>query len=131
MSCNDTKQYDGEESGVLELWEMRSTPSLLSLPGLLWPGVVTPNRVLSMDQIELNCVLVLNWITWNRAVLTFKLRTYAKLNCLKWNCFCMPNLVVWKQLFLTLKLFNTLNWIVWIRTVWLNWIAWNGNFLDN
>ena len=19
-----------------------------------------------------------------------------------------------------------LNWIVWIRTVWLNWIAWNG-----
>ena len=22
-----------------------------------------------------------------------------------------------------------LNWIVWIRTVWLNWIAWNGNVL--
>ena len=22
-----------------------------------------------------------------------------------------------------------LNWIVWIRTVWLNWIAWNRNVL--
>ena len=28
-------------------------------------------------------VLMLNWIVWNRTVLTFKLRTYAKLNCLK------------------------------------------------
>ena len=25
---------------------------------------------------------MLNWIAWNRTVLTFKLRTYAKLNCL-------------------------------------------------
>ena len=33
---------------MLELWGMWSTPSLLSLPGLLWPGVVAPNRVLSM-----------------------------------------------------------------------------------
>ena len=24
-----------------------------------------------------------------------------------------------------------LNWIVWIRTVWLNWIAWNRNDFDN
>ena len=23
------------------------------------------------DQIELNCVLMLNWIVWNRTVLTF------------------------------------------------------------
>ena len=23
-----------------------------------------------------------------------------------------------------------LNWIVWIRTVWLNWIAWNRNVFD-
>ena len=22
-----------------------------------------------------------------------------------------------------------LNWIIWIRTVWINWIAWNRNFL--
>ena len=24
-----------------------------------------------------------------------------------------------------------LNWIVWMRTVWLNWIAWNRNVFDN
>ena len=24
-----------------------------------------------------------------------------------------------------------LNWVVWIRTVWLNWIAWKGNVFDN
>ena len=23
-----------------------------------------------------------------------------------------------------------LNWIVWIRTVWLNWVAWNRNSFD-
>ena len=45
---------------MLELWGMRSTPSLPSLPGPLWLGVVAPDRVLSMGQIELNCVLMLN-----------------------------------------------------------------------
>ena len=39
---------------------MRSTPSLPSLPNPLCPGVVAPNMVLSMGQIELNCVLRLN-----------------------------------------------------------------------
>ena len=54
---------------MLELWEMQSTPTLLSLPGPLWPGMVALDRVLSMGQIEL------------------KLRTYVKLNYLKQNCF--------------------------------------------
>ena len=36
-----------------ELWGMRSTPSLTSLPGPLWPGVVAPERVLYMVQTEL------------------------------------------------------------------------------
>ena len=36
-----------------ELWGMRSAPSLQLLPDLPWPGVVTPDRVLSMGQIEL------------------------------------------------------------------------------
>ena len=49
---------------MLELWGMQSTPSLLSLPDPLWPGVVAPDRVLSMSQIEIKC-------------------TYAKMNCLK------------------------------------------------
>ena len=44
----DTKQSDGEVPAVLELWGMRSTPSLPSLPGPLWPGVVAPDRALSM-----------------------------------------------------------------------------------
>ena len=63
-------------------------------PGPLWPGMVAPDRVLSMGQIELNCVLILNWITWKRIVLTY-------------NC-------VWTQTSLIL------NWIVWIRIVCLH-----------
>ena len=54
----DTKQSDCEASVMLEPWGMRTTPSLPSLPGLLWPGVVAPERVLSMDQIEQNCYYV-------------------------------------------------------------------------
>ena len=49
---NDIKQSDGE-APVLELWGMRSTSSLPSFLGPPWPGVVAPDRVLSMDQIEL------------------------------------------------------------------------------
>ena len=49
----DTKQSDGEALIMLELWVMESTASLPSLPGLLWPGEVAPDRVLSMGQIEL------------------------------------------------------------------------------
>ena len=56
----DTKQSDGQFPVILELWGMPSTPSLPSLPGPLWPEVVTPDRVLSMGQIELNCVLMQN-----------------------------------------------------------------------
>ena len=42
----DTKQSDGEVPLMLELWGMRSTPSLPLLPGPLWPGVVAPDRAL-------------------------------------------------------------------------------------
>ena len=44
----DCKQSDGEVQAMLELWEMESTPSLPLLPGPLWPGVVAPDRALSM-----------------------------------------------------------------------------------
>ena len=47
---------------------MRKTPSLPSLPGPLWPGVVALDRVLSMSQIEINCGLMLNWIVWNKTM---------------------------------------------------------------
>ena len=93
----DTKQSDGEDPVMLEFGEIRSTPSLPSLQGSLWPGVVAPDRVLSIGQIELKCVLMLSWIVWNRTVLTFKLRTYTKLNCFKWNCFCILNRIVWNR----------------------------------
>ena len=56
----DTKQSEGEALVMLELWGMWSTPSLPSFPGLLWTGVGASDRVLSMGQIELNCVLMLN-----------------------------------------------------------------------
>ena len=39
---------------------MRNTPSLPSLPDPLWLGVVALDRVLSMGQIELSCVITLN-----------------------------------------------------------------------
>ena len=58
----DTKQSDAEVPIMLELWGMQSTPLLPSLPGPLWPRVVILDIVLSMCQIELNGVLMLNWI---------------------------------------------------------------------
>ena len=64
----DTKQSDAEASVMLELWGMQSTPLLPSLSVPLWLGVVAPDRVLSVDQIELKCVLMLNWTVWNRTV---------------------------------------------------------------
>ena len=61
----DTKQSEDKVTVMLGLWEMRITPPLLSLPGPLSSGVVAPERVLSMGQIELNCVIILDWIVWN------------------------------------------------------------------
>ena len=58
----DTKQSDGEAAVFLELWGMGSTPSLLSLSGPLLAGVVATDKVLSMVQIEQNCILMLNRI---------------------------------------------------------------------
>ena len=46
---NDNKRSDGEVLVMLGLWGMRSTPSLPLLLGPLWPGVVTPDRALSMS----------------------------------------------------------------------------------
>ena len=57
---------------MLEFGGMRSTPSLPLLPGPLWLGVVAPDRVIPMGQIELFDI-------WTEC----KLMTYTKLNCLK------------------------------------------------
>ena len=41
---------------------MWSTPLLPFFSGPHWPGVAAYERVLSMGHIELNCILMLNWI---------------------------------------------------------------------
>ena len=56
----NTKQSDSEVTAMLEIWGMQSTPLMLSLPGQLWPEFEAPDGVLSMGQIELNYVLMLN-----------------------------------------------------------------------
>ena len=61
----DIKQSDGEVPVMLELSGMQSTPSLASLPGTLWPGVVAPDGVLAMGQIELNWLLWALKLHWN------------------------------------------------------------------
>ncbi len=58
---------------MLELSGMQSTPSLPSLLGPLWPGVVAPDRVLSMAHLELKWVLMLTCIVLNRTA--FKIET--------------------------------------------------------
>ena len=64
----DTKESDGEVPAMLELWGMQRTFALPSLPSPLCPGVVALDRVLSMGQKELSCVLMINWTVWNRTV---------------------------------------------------------------
>ena len=77
----DTRPSYGEAPIMLEHSGMWSTPLLPLLPGPLWPGVVAPDMVLSMSQIELNSVLMLNWIAWNKTVC---IKMDLVLNDLQW-----------------------------------------------
>ena len=45
---------------MLELGGMRSTPSLPSLPGHLWPGVVAPDKGPINGLNRINGILMLN-----------------------------------------------------------------------
>ena len=56
----DTIQSDREVPGNAGALGNADTPSLSLLPGILWPGVVAPGRVLCMGQMQLNCVIMLN-----------------------------------------------------------------------
>ena len=47
-NTRDIKLSDGEALVMLELWRMQSITTLPSLPGPLWFGVVTPDKVLFM-----------------------------------------------------------------------------------
>ena len=51
-------QFDGELPVMLEFWRMRSLHLLPLLPDPLWLAVGAPDRVQSMDQIELKCELI-------------------------------------------------------------------------
>ena len=76
---------DGEVPVMLERWEIWSTSSLQSLPGLLWSEVVTPigsylwvkENCLKFKQCSLtfrlsvNKRLIVNWMVWNRTVCSF------------------------------------------------------------
>ena len=56
----DTKKSDGEVPVMLGLWGMRSTPSLPSLPGPLWPRMVAPNKGPIYGLNRTKCILILN-----------------------------------------------------------------------
>ena len=58
----ETKQSDYKAPVMQELWKMRITSLLSSLPGPLWARMDTSDRILCMGQIELNGVFMLNWI---------------------------------------------------------------------
>ena len=68
---------------LMGLWGMQSTPSLPLLPDPHKPGGVAPDRVLSMGYIELNSVLMLNWIVWNGIV--FDIESVLTLNWIVLN----------------------------------------------
>ena len=106
VSRYDMKQSQGEVIVMLELREMRSTLSFPSLPGPLWPSMVALDRVLSMDQIELNCVLTLNWIVWNRTV--FDIETVLTLNWIVSNRTILTINCLWTKT-LTYTQLNRLN----------------------
>ena len=56
----DIKQSDGVAPVMQELWGIRSTSSLPSLPDPLLPRVGALDKILSMGQIEENCALMQN-----------------------------------------------------------------------
>ena len=60
LSGYDTKQSDGKVPAMLELWGMRSTPSLPLRPGPLWPGVVAPDKGPIYGLNRTNSILMLN-----------------------------------------------------------------------
>ena len=69
--------WGSNDAGALDI------PSLPPLLGPLWLGVVAPDSILSIGQIELHCVLMLNWIVWNGTV--FDIETVLTLNWIVWN----------------------------------------------
>ena len=124
MSWYDTKQSDAEVPVMLELWGTLSTSSLPSPQihtGPEWEHLI---MVISMGQIELNCITTLNWIVWNRIVLAFNsvwTKTIPILYLIAWNRTVWRNWIPWnRNVFWQLNYVLMLNWIVYNRTEYLN-----------
>ena len=106
----DTKQSDVEAPVMLELSGMQSTTSLPSFLSELWPRAVVTDRDLSMGQIKLNYVLMINWIVWNRTVYMYKNGFGIKLTYNGWYAI-NPNqtkLIIEKQH----SWYNTKQWML-------------------
>ena len=54
MQQYDAKPSDGEATALV-LWKIRSIPTLPWLPGIFRPGVVAPDKVLSMRSNRTIC----------------------------------------------------------------------------
>ena len=102
VSWYDTKQSDGEVPVMLELGGIGSTSLLPSHSRPLWPHVVTPDSILSMGQIVLNCILILNELL--EIELFWHLDCVLILNWIVWN---ETVFVCWTELF-EIELFLTL-----------------------
>ena len=61
----DSKEFDNEVQVMMEIWRMRSSPLLPSLPDQLGFGVEALDRVQSMGQIKLKCVTTINSMDGN------------------------------------------------------------------
>ena len=69
---------------MLELWGVQSTPSLPSLPGPLRPGVVAPDKgpIYGLNRTKQYFFPYTDFFFFFFFFFKFKLRIYAKLNCL-------------------------------------------------
>ena len=56
-------------------------PLVPSLPDSSWSGMEAPDKGPISGSNITKLSTYAKWIVWNRIFFTFKLRTYAKLNC--------------------------------------------------
>ena len=104
----DTIQSDGEAPVVLEIRGMWSTPSLPSLTGPFWPGVVAPDRVLSMGQIRL---FELDSNTWSHLTLWKTMSSGSFKNVITKMCLEVLYILYKQDL-----AFNNLQWLICHKT---------------
>ena len=120
------KPSNGQAPAV-EIWRMGSSPSLLLFPGSHWPRVVTPDRVLSMGQIEqnmcankwlmLNCVCYIPlletiWSCAKRSSGSFK-------NVICQTCLQIIYIYIYIYIIYLHKhdwALNNLQWLIWHKT---------------